>query len=105
MAIRRESTSGRHTRVARRTKLTRGNGRAGPSRLQVASLRGAELGRGVRRVERGGHPARELGLEVGIVAMRERGLIVAENLVHEDLDELGVELGARDAAQLGDRGG
>src|SRR4051795_6304520 len=63
-------------------------------------LRGAEL----RGGDRAGEAARELELEVGVVAVGEAGLVVAEDVADEDLDELGVELGAGDPAQLRDRG-
>src|SRR4051794_15548932 len=44
----------------------------------------------------------DLGLEVGVVAVVEADAAALEDL-DEDLDERAVELGAADAAQLGDR--
>src|SRR3954454_11945561 len=61
--------------------------------LDGRPLRGAEL-----RGRRPGEAAGELELEVGVVAVAEAGLVVAEDVADEDLDEVGVELGARDAA-------
>src|SRR5436190_1811878 len=76
-------------------------------RLAPWALRGAELRLGGRADARETlvEAARELGLEVGVVAVGERRLVVADHVADEDLDELRVELGAGDAAQLGDRVG
>ena len=46
-------------------------------------------------------PNAKLGLEVGVVAVGE-GEIAGRQQGDEDLDDLGVELAAGDAAQLGD---
>src|SRR3954468_21734051 len=99
MAIRRMSTSGRHTKPRARTKPACPGGPEAGRALRGAELRLGACGAAVflgRRVVR---PGRELGLEVRVVAVGERGLLVADHLAHEDVDEIGVELLARHPTQ------
>src|SRR4051812_4839987 len=71
-------------------------------RTQPATSFRRELSRGL--LEEGAHAAvePELTLEVTVGRVLERDASLLEN-ADEDLDQGAVELGARDAAQLGDR--